>query len=79
MKWVAVAIMMAFMFLFMAGAIAVIFYAIRSFSRGPYSPASNNPVEDRALAALRERYARSEIDHTEYEERRKRLMSEGLG
>jgi len=74
-NWVAVAIMMAFMFLFMAGIIAVIVYAIRGFSRGPYSPASNHPVEDRALASLRERYARGEIDHDEYEERQSRLMN----
>jgi len=76
-NWVIALIMMALMMLFMAGIIAVIVYAIRGFARGSYSPTLNNPVEDRALATLRERYARGDIDHAEYEERRKRLMSEG--
>jgi len=78
-NWVSVAIMLAFMFLFMAGIVAVIVYAIRGFSRGEWSGPPRGPFEDRALAALRERYARGEIDHTEYEERRTRLMSERPG
>lgn len=78
-NWVAVAIMMAFMFLVMAGIIAVIVYAIRSFSRSEWSGPSRGPSEDRALATLRERYARGDVDYTEYEERRKRLMAEGPG
>ncbi len=76
-NWVAVAIMVAFMVLFMAGIIAVIVYAIRGSARGSYFPTPNNPVEDRALATLHERYARGEIDHAEYEERRRRLLTEG--
>ena len=76
-NWIAVVIMMAFMFLFMAGVVAVIVYAIRGFTRGQHPSTSDGPTEDRALAVLRERYARGEIDHTEYEERRKRLMTQG--
>ncbi|MHB8644472.1 MAG: SHOCT domain-containing protein [Thermomicrobiales bacterium] len=75
-NWVAVVIMMAFMFLFMAGVVAVIVYAIRGFARGPHPTMSDGPTEDWALSVLRERYARGEIDHTDYEERHKRLMTE---
>ncbi|MHB8647521.1 MAG: SHOCT domain-containing protein [Thermomicrobiales bacterium] len=74
-NWVAFAIMMAVMFLFMAGIIAVIVYAIRGFSRNEWSGPPRGPAEDRALALLRERYARGEIDHDEYEERQRRLMN----
>ena len=38
------------------------------------APPPPRPVEDRALAILRERYARGEIDSAEYEERRQRLL-----
>ena len=75
-NWVAVAIMMAFMFLFMAGIIVVIVYAIRGFSRSEWSGPPRGLSEDRALAALRERYACGEIDHDEYEERQRRLMND---
>jgi len=34
--------------------------------------------DDTALAVLRERYARGEIDRAEYEERRRRLLDETL-
>jgi len=37
--------------------------------------ASRPPSEDRALAILRERYARGEIDKSEYEARKKDLLS----
>ena len=42
---------------------------------GTPSPAPR-PPEDRALALLRERYARGELDTTDYEERRHRLRDE---
>jgi putative membrane protein len=42
----------------------------------PALPRPPQPPEDRALAILRERYARGEIDSAEYEERRRRLLDE---
>lgn len=41
--------------------------------RGPR--ASRSPEEDRALAILRERYARGEIDKAQFEERKQDLAS----
>ncbi len=76
-NWIAVVVMMAFMFLFFAGIVAVIAYAIRGGMRGSHPNTPGGPVEDRALTTLRERYARGEIDHTEYEERRRRLLTDG--
>jgi putative membrane protein len=43
---------------------------------GREAPPPPRPTEDRALAILRERYARGEIDTAEYEERRRRLLDE---
>ena len=39
-------------------------------------PQPPHPAQDGALAILRERYARGEIDSAEYEERRRRLLDE---
>lgn len=66
--------MMAMMFLFMAGIIAVIVYAIRSASHGEWNNAPRVPAADGALAVLRERYARGEIDHEDYEQRQVQLL-----
>ena len=57
-----------------AGLIVLIVLGIRWLLRntgsGMYAP---GPREDSALATLRERYARGEIDANEYEERRRTL------
>ncbi len=74
-SWVGGLIGLAFMLLVMGGVAAVIVYAVRSFARGSYPAPAIGPNADRALAALRERYARGEIDHDEYEERERRLMN----
>ena len=73
-NWVGALIMMVFMALFMAGIIIVIIYALRGIGRAPHRWAEE-PGEDRALATLRERYARGEIDDEEYERRRQRLSA----
>ncbi len=55
----------------LAAAVAGFVYLLRTTRAGGGAPAVG---EDRALALLRERYARGEIDHTEYEERRRALL-----
>jgi putative membrane protein len=58
------------------GIIVLIFLGIRWLIRnsgpGP-GGASTRPAEDTALATLRERFARGEIDATEFEERKRTL------
>lgn len=60
---------MTLMLLFWVAAIFVVVYAIRTFGHDSRARNGGNAAEDRALATLRERYARGEIDHAEYEER----------
>ena len=47
-------------------------WLIRNSGPGP-GGASTRPAEDTALATLRERFARGEIDATEFEERKRTL------
>ena len=56
------------MLLFWGGLIALIIWAVRTTSdRAPAQP------RGRALDILQERYARGEIDHDEFEQRRRTL------
>lgn len=61
-----------FMILIVVGIVAGIIYLLRMF--GMAGPASgNDAAHDRALALLKERYAKGEIDSTEFAERKKLL------
>lgn len=67
------------MIAFWAAIIVVIGLVVRGFGRsGRTSVTSPRPEDDRAMAVLRDRYARGEIDHQEYEERRRRLVDNEL-
>lgn len=61
-----------FMILIVVGIVAGIIYLLRLFgAAGP--AASGHAAHDRALALLKERYAKGEIDSTEFAERKKLL------
>ena len=61
-----------FMILIVVGIVAGIIYLLRLF--GMAGPASGSQAaHDRALALLKERYAKGEIDSTEFTERKKLL------
>ncbi|MEH6645440.1 SHOCT domain-containing protein [Sulfitobacter sp.] len=61
-----------FMILIVVGIVAAIIYLLRLF--GAAGPAtSSHDAHDRALALLKERYAKGEIDSTEFAERKKLL------
>ena len=61
-----------FMILIVVGIVAGIIYLLRLF--GIAEPASgSHAAHDRALALLKERYAKGEIDSTEFTERKKLL------
>jgi putative membrane protein len=61
-----------FMILIVVGIVAGIIYLLRLF--GAAGPAvSSHAAHDRALALLKERYAKGEIDSTEFTERKKLL------
>lgn len=65
---------MLMMAVFWGGIILVVFYAIRgTISRNDQGLTTLPPQQDRALTILQERYARGEIDHDEFEERRRTL------
>ncbi len=74
--WGPMLIGMTLMLLFWVAVIFVVVYAIRTFGHDGRARHGGDPAEDRALATLRERYARGEIDHAEYEERRRMLTTE---
>ncbi len=54
-------------------------YVLRRLSRQPQLMPSGGAAADPALATLRERFARGEIDRAEYEERRRLLSSDERG
>jgi putative membrane protein len=61
-----------FMILIVVGTVAAIIYLLRLF--GAAGPAtSSHAAHDRALALLKDRYAKGEIDSTEFTERKKLL------
>jgi putative membrane protein len=61
-----------FMILIVVGTVAAIIYLLRLF--GATGPAtSSHAAQDRALVLLKERYAKGEIDSTEFAERKKLL------
>ena len=61
-----------FMILVVVGTVAAIIYLLRLF--GAAGPAtSSHGAHDRALALLKDRYAKGEIDSTEFTERKKLL------
>ncbi len=64
--------------LLLAGLAAGLVYLARGVGRGAQALAVGYGAdEDRALALLRERYARGEVDHAEYEQRRVALGDRG--
>ncbi len=61
-----------FMILIVVGIVAGLFYLLRLFgATGP--SVGGHPAHDRALALLKERYAKGEIDSEEFAERKKLL------
>lgn len=69
--WLGGAFMMVF---FIAVIVGVVVVFLRMFGHEPTRRSSS-----RALDILNERFARGEIDRTEYEERRRALQDEGRG
>jgi putative membrane protein len=61
-----------FMILIMVGIVAGIIYLLRQFG-GLGSAGNSHLVHDRAMVLLKERYAKGEIDSSEFEERKKLL------
>lgn len=69
--WFGGLLMMLLMIALIAGAVVL---ALRLLGHGPAGRSSG-----RALDILNERFARGEIDRTEYEERRRALQDNGRG
>ncbi len=61
-----------FMIVIVIGIVAGIIYLLRLFG-GPGLGGSSHPAHDGALALLKERYAKGEIDSAEFAERKKQL------
>ena len=61
-----------FMILIVVGIVAGIIYLLRLF--GAAGPGGSHLTHDRALALLKERYAKGEIDSEEFAERKKLLV-----
>lgn len=64
---------MILVFLFWLAVILLLVYGLRSLVGRPRGARTDDPARDRALALLRERYARGEIDQAEYQERSRAL------
>lgn len=62
-----------FMILILVAIIAGTVYLVRHFG-GPAMTGSGQAAHDRALALLKERYAKGEIDSAEFAERKKHLV-----
>ena len=73
-NWFGAIVMLVFMALVIAGIIIAILYAVRAIGRDTQRW-PERPGEDQALATLRERYARGDIDENEYQ-RRRQLLSQ---
>lgn len=57
--------------------VGLIVYAVRGFGQtGPAPAPPRRATGDRALALLRERFARGEIDEEEYQQRQRALADE---
>ncbi len=68
---------LALTLVFWVGVIGLLASRARGFGRGaPAAARTRAAGGDRALATLRERYARGEIDHGEFEERRRALADQ---
>lgn len=61
-----------FMILIVVGIVAGVIYLVRQFG-SPGLSGNSHLAHDRALSLLKERYAKGEIDSTEFEERKKLL------
>ncbi len=61
--------MFLWMALFWTGVVFLVIWASRQFTR------NDRPAGNRALEILEERYARGEIDHDEFESRRRDLRA----
>jgi putative membrane protein len=61
-----------FMILVVVGIVAGVIYLLRHFGAAG-SGGNSHAAHDRALALLKERYAKGEIDSTEFAERKKLL------
>ncbi|MBC7285539.1 SHOCT domain-containing protein [Hoeflea sp.] len=62
-----------FMILIVVGIVAGIIYLLRLYG-GPSLGGNSHAAHDRALALLKERYAKGEIDSVEFAERKKHLV-----
>lgn len=63
--------MMLFWLLLIGVGVALVVWAISGRQRS--GPGSHQPTEDTAISTLRERFARGDIDETDYRERRRTL------
>ena len=62
------------MLLFWGGLIALAVYTVRAFTNSNQDKAAKTPIQESALDILKRRYARGEIDQTEYEAIRNDLI-----
>ncbi|NIP27729.1 MAG: SHOCT domain-containing protein [Phycisphaerae bacterium] len=62
------------MLLFWGGLIALVVYSVRAITRSNQNNTKQTPSEESAFDILKRRYARGEIDKTEYEAIRNDLI-----